>query len=67
MTDRSKLQKYYKNYYKRENHCDFQDQRNRRKYKDHYKDKYRDDSDRSYNTDDSYSRDRAYDRNKSYN
>ena len=74
MTDRSRLQKYYernrsygrdrlpryyKNDYKREKYTAFQDHGNRRKYKDHYKDKYRDEK--------FYNRDRSYDRNESYN
>ena len=61
MTDRDRLPKYYKNDYRKENHSNFQDQRNRRKYKHHYKgDKKFYGSDRSYDTDDSYSRDRLW-------
>ena len=48
--------------YKRANYSAFQDHGNRRKYKDCYKDKYRDEKfynrDRSYDRNDSYSRDR---------
>ena len=62
--------KYYKNDYEKEYYSAFQDHRNRRKYKDHFKDKYRDenfyDSDRSYDMDYSHGRDRAYDRNRWY-
>ena len=66
MTDRNRSQ----NYYERENYNTFQDHGNRRKYKDHYKDKYRDenfyDSDRYYDMDDSHGRDRSYSRDRPY-
>ena len=61
---------YYKNDYEKEYYHAFQVHGNRRIYKDHYKDKYRDknfyDNDRSYDMDNSYSRDREYIRNMSY-
>ena len=61
---RKRLSKYSKNDYEREYYHTFQDYGNRRKYKDHYKNKYRDehfyDSDRSYDTDNSQGRDRSY-------
>ena len=51
---RDRSPKYYKNDYEREYYSVFQDHGNRRKYKDHYKDKYRDEN--FYGSDSSYSR-----------
>ena len=54
---RDRSPEYYKNNYEREYYNTFQDHGNRRKYKDHYKDKYRNknfyDNDRSYDRDNS--------------
>ena len=67
---RGRSPEYYKNNHEREYFHTFQDHGNRRKYKDHYKDKYRDEnfyeSDRSYDMDDSHGRDRSYSRDRPY-